>query len=104
MHRLHASLHSYITTCSHIETEVCCVDKKMAALHQVEYCEHAPRAVLENPHALHYMLTRDSETGSFLDYEAHFGKGSQQDHRSFKLTQREMETLRDAWRAPANTM
>ncbi len=39
------------------------------------YCDHAPRAVLENPHALHYMLTRDAKTGSFSDYEAHFGQG-----------------------------
>ena len=52
----------------------------------MEYCDHAPRAVLENPHALHYMLTRDPKTGSFLDYEAHFGPGSQQKHSSLKLT------------------
>ena len=52
----------------------------------MEYCDHAPRAVLENPHALHYMLARDSDTGSFQDYEAHFGEGRQRKQSSFKLT------------------
>ena len=63
-----------------------CADEARGALHPVEYCEYAPRAVLENPHALHYLLARDPVTGSFLDYEPHFGKGKQQKKSSFKLT------------------
>ena len=64
----------------------CCADEKRGALHPVGFCDHAPRAVLENPHALHYMLARDSKTGSFQDYEAHFGKVIQQKDNRFKLT------------------
>lgn len=63
-----------------------CADEKRAALKPVEYCEYAPRAVLENPHALHYLLARDATTGSFKDFDEHFGAGKQQKKSSFKLT------------------
>ena len=59
-------------------------DDKRGALHPVAYCDYAPRAVLENPHALHYMLTRDAKTGSFSDYEAHFGQGRKRHRRKSK--------------------
>ncbi|CAK0788021.1 hypothetical protein CVIRNUC_011243 [Coccomyxa viridis] len=59
--------------------------EEQAAQQSTEYCHWAPKAVLENPHAYHHMLARDAVTGSFSDYQEHFGRGKQRQKKSSKL-------------------
>ena len=51
--------------------------EEQAIQQSTEYCHWAPKAVLENPHAYHHMLARDAVTGSFSDYQEHFGRARQ---------------------------
>lgn len=59
--------------------------EEQAGQHSTEYCHWAPKAVLENPHAYHHMLARDAVTGSFSDYQEHFGRARQRQKKSSKL-------------------
>jgi hypothetical protein len=61
-------------------------DEERGKLRQVHYCDYAPAAVLENPGRFHYMMARDPRTGSFSDYDEHFGPRKQHGKLSLGVT------------------
>ena len=67
-------------------------EEEHAVQQSTEYCHWAPKAVLENPHAYHHMLARDAVTGSFSDYQEHFGRERQRQKKSSKLRLRRHST------------